>query len=864
MKMINLWTILFLLAAVLAPTYLIWSASQSVLESDAQPEMVSAGAAPETADLPPDARRVTEPVATSAWTLECVDCPKNFNNLQERSLRLDANGHPHIAYGGDYLYYASYDGAAWQVEVVDGEPTVGSGATLALDADGNAHIAYAAHNSLRYAHQTPSGWITQTVETGDDYDTVGEYNSIAVDSAGRPHIAFSRTRYSYDSLRYARWDGSNWQIENVPIYIEGEIADVAEVSLALDSNDYPHISFYNIDSFLQRLMYAEWDGGNWQVEFVEVVGGGGRYNSLALDSAGQPTISYITEYGYPGGAVKLAHWNGDEWEFQIVGPGSANTSLALDSADRPQVAYIYYSDGAELRFARWDGSDWQVETLDTDGLSGVSLALDAADQAYISYLSDAQDGTLSYLHGSTGAWQGGVVDYGGSLNMGWFNALALDAAGNTHISYFDISHGALKYAQQTASGWQLQTVESSEYGIGDYPSIDLDAAGNPHISYEGYTSGGGMMLKYAYWNGSEWEQQTVDPDLGYAMGETTLALDNQGRPHISYHAENQSLAYTYWDGSAWTPTEVLTTWTNMDHDMALDTAGNPHLCTSVQSIGGLAYFYWDGAQWETMQVEPHGGNCSLALDASGSPHLAYTLRTGGFYNYQDHLVYAELQGDSWITTTVLTTGGLSWPELALTPDGQPRILFTLSDKSLGRGLYYTAWNGTSWQLSAVDDIRLGVPHALALDANGLAHISYYDSDNWDLRYAEQALPPLQLSLQAEPLDGLQVGDTVTFTLSLGSPGLTVTLTDMLPPGLTCVPGSLGGTVTPAPTYDPTTQTIEWQGMLPESAAITFQTTVARQGALVNMATLTDSSYSRTVSATVILNAWRVYLPLAAK
>ena len=60
----------------------------------------------------------------SGWTLACVDCPRDFRQPQARSLRLDATGHPHIAYGGDHLYYASYDGAAWQVEVADSQEMV--------------------------------------------------------------------------------------------------------------------------------------------------------------------------------------------------------------------------------------------------------------------------------------------------------------------------------------------------------------------------------------------------------------------------------------------------------------------------------------------------------------------------------------------------------------------------------------------------------------------------------------------------------------------------------------------------------------------------------------------------------------------
>jgi hypothetical protein len=40
----------------------------------------------------------------STWIIDCVDCPKNFTDMSDRSLQLDNQGHPHIAYGADHLY----------------------------------------------------------------------------------------------------------------------------------------------------------------------------------------------------------------------------------------------------------------------------------------------------------------------------------------------------------------------------------------------------------------------------------------------------------------------------------------------------------------------------------------------------------------------------------------------------------------------------------------------------------------------------------------------------------------------------------------------------------------------------------------
>jgi hypothetical protein len=77
------------------------------------------------------------------------------------------------------------------------------------------------------------------VETIDSEGNVGWYSSIALDSDDRPHISY------YDQtngdLKYAYRAGESWEIET----IDNE-ADVGlHTSIALDSDDRPHISYYD-------------------------------------------------------------------------------------------------------------------------------------------------------------------------------------------------------------------------------------------------------------------------------------------------------------------------------------------------------------------------------------------------------------------------------------------------------------------------------------------------------------------------------------------------------------------------------------------------------------------------------------------
>ena len=130
--------------------------------------------------------------ATSAradgWVIECVDFSKLFSEMTDRSLRLDAAGHPHVAYGGDRLYYAYYNGMNWNLDTVDDSPGVGRYASLVLDGGEYPHISYYDDTNLdlKYAYQNASGWHILTV----DSDGLFTYTSLVLDVHRNTHIRY--------------------------------------------------------------------------------------------------------------------------------------------------------------------------------------------------------------------------------------------------------------------------------------------------------------------------------------------------------------------------------------------------------------------------------------------------------------------------------------------------------------------------------------------------------------------------------------------------------------------------------------------------------------------------------------------------
>ncbi|MBN1230255.1 MAG: sortase [Anaerolineales bacterium] len=359
--------------------------------------------------------------------------------------------------------------------------------------------------------------------------------------------------------------------------------------------------------------------------------------------------------------------------------------------------------------------EYNVITVDSQGTVGLdtSIALNIHNNPVISYV----DGTNIDLKLATctancdsdnPTWEIIVVD--GTEDVGWYNSLAFDLAGNPVISYMDETNSALKLATCTSGcetsspTFQVVTVDNTS-DVGWYTSLAINGSGNPVISYADASSGD---LKLATCTSGcntaapTFEIVTVDSP-GVVGWYSSLAINLSGNPVISYY-------------SATATALKLATCT-----AGCDTATPTFVKVTVDSVG-------------TVGIES-----SLAMTALGNPVISY------YDDSNDDLKLATCTGNCntatptfEIVTVVSDDDAGLYNDLVLNSNDSPIISYydaTNGNMKMVSCMYDCQTADPTWKIKTVDDYgNVGGYNSLALVSNILA-TSYYNFSNEDLRFS---------------------------------------------------------------------------------------------------------------------------------
>jgi hypothetical protein len=277
--------------------------------------------------------------------------------------------------------------------------------------------------------------------------------SIALDVADHPHISSGN-----GSLSYSHFDGSDWTVETIEAYVGDGMG--RNSALALDDNGHPHITYYGPQpAGATDFRHAFYDGNQWVKEPVASdAWGNGRGVSSGLLAVPSGELHAVYTSGALGPYdVSYAHFDGNAWGTQVIAPGSAG-SIAQAADGSLHVSFV---SGAHVRHAKLVGSEWVIQDVADFGtpyssmsplgfvLDGAtSIQMDSQNRPHIAFYNqlDWDSGQLCYARFDGSQWVVEVVDTQGAPGFGKLS-LVLDPSDKAQIAYYDLVNGQVRYAR---------------------------------------------------------------------------------------------------------------------------------------------------------------------------------------------------------------------------------------------------------------------------------------------------------------------------------------------------------------------------------------------------------------------------------
>jgi len=312
------------------------------------------------------------------------------------SIAIDSNNKVHISYiSGNYpnpagynLKYITNAYGSWVSSTIDSQFWFSFNTSIAVDSNNKVHISYNdSEGILKYATNAGGVWELTTIDPNGS--NMRGYTSIAVDSNDKVHISYNDTE---GVLKYATNAGGDWELTTIDP--NGNTQGYA--SIALDSNNKVHISYIGSGEqpYGTQLRYATNVSDSWAIYIIHGSPSALSYTSIAIDSNNYAHISY-EEQIYPNSPLMYATNASGSWNYSTVertGNVGHYSSIAVDSNNKVHISYQDYTTG-DLKYATNASDSWFISTVDSEGFvgKGASIAVDSNNKVHISYSKGIND-----------------------------------------------------------------------------------------------------------------------------------------------------------------------------------------------------------------------------------------------------------------------------------------------------------------------------------------------------------------------------------------------------------------------------------------------------------------------------------------
>jgi hypothetical protein len=367
---------------------------------------------------------------SSNWEIQSVDHTECGAKI---SIDLDANNYPYLCYqsgpvNNKFLRIAHLNGNIWEFEDIDKMwDLVDIQPKLQIDNNNDIHVVYLAQRTgstntafpiFKYARKINGTWLYDTLIANNNAYVYANSNFSSIlffmGNDNVPHIFYMQySMTDTNKLVYLTKNSSEWIYEKIDDRV-GEMYDNDYywdqlLSADMDRNNILHVFYPTGNNTVKSIewKYATKGNGSWIKEKVpinntQLI----RHTSLRLDYDNNPHIAYSTLLD---ANLYLLNQNAGNWECETVdvgvgggiggvGGGGLFVDLSFDQNNRAHMAY-YDCTNKKLKYARWLGEGWGIETVDQ------------------------------------------------TADVGRYSTMILDNLGNAHIAYYDYTNKMVKYAK---------------------------------------------------------------------------------------------------------------------------------------------------------------------------------------------------------------------------------------------------------------------------------------------------------------------------------------------------------------------------------------------------------------------------------